>query len=472
MNRIVFFSILYFLYFFSISHSQTKTIEVDCSSEKGVINSILGVNRGPMNLEEKIDLTQNYRDMGITFIRNHDFYGPTDWWEIFPDWNADENDEGSYNFESSDKKIKAIIENGFMYFFRFGISMTFETPNPHVDPPGTIKDEDGNIVHKADRDDFKKFARICVNTIRHYNDGWNNGYHYNIEYWEIWNEPNLSHMFWSGTPEQYYILYEETARAIKNYNPNLIVGGPAKSGHPSKEYFQDFIVYCREHDLPLDFYSWHEYGTETTGGILNPYSLYRMAWEVRKTLDENEFTKAENIQGEWNAGTRMSLLSDSPKRAAHHASALIYFINGGVDYTFYFCGDILGGHGLHNEDGGLKISGYAFKAFKDLLEAPFRVEATGTDTLGYTVIAGKNAAGDKVRILISDFQSDNSTFELNVRHLPWGINDNFSMKRYVIDDGHTYELVETGDFTGNNFSTKRDMKKETVCLIKLDVNNK
>ena len=29
-----------------------------------------------------------------------------------------------------------------------------------------------------------------MNVIKHYNSGWANGYHYNIKYWEIWNEPD------------------------------------------------------------------------------------------------------------------------------------------------------------------------------------------------------------------------------------------------------------------------------------------
>ena len=66
-----------------------------------------------------------------------------------------------------------------------------------------------------------------MNVIKHYNSGWANGYHYNIKYWEIWNEPDGRRDFWTGTPEQYYKLYEITAKAIKNYDPNVKVGGPA-----------------------------------------------------------------------------------------------------------------------------------------------------------------------------------------------------------------------------------------------------
>ena len=41
----------------------------------------------------------------------------------------------------------------------------------------------------------------------HYNQGWANGFHDNIRYWEFWNEADLS-IFWTETPEQFYRLYE------------------------------------------------------------------------------------------------------------------------------------------------------------------------------------------------------------------------------------------------------------------------
>ena len=65
-------------------------------------------------------------------------------------------------------------------------------------------------------EDAAKWARICANIVRHYNEGWADGFHYGITYWEIWNEPDneesieLNNM-WKGTKEQYYDLYAATA---------------------------------------------------------------------------------------------------------------------------------------------------------------------------------------------------------------------------------------------------------------------
>src|SRR5579862_57041 len=46
-------------------------------------------------------------------------------------------------------------------------------------------------------------------------------------YFEVWNEPNLD--FWAGVPAQasYWTLYDHTARALKQVNSRLRVGGPS-----------------------------------------------------------------------------------------------------------------------------------------------------------------------------------------------------------------------------------------------------
>ena len=52
-------------------------------------------------------------------------------------------------------------------------------------------------VHNAPPKDFEKWAHVCLNIVKHYNGGWDNGFHDQIKYWEIWNEPDGS-AFWTG----------------------------------------------------------------------------------------------------------------------------------------------------------------------------------------------------------------------------------------------------------------------------------
>ena len=196
--------------------SQTKTcdVQVDFSKANGTIRHLNDVNGGPLCLRGYVDLSAYYKELGIKYVRLNDvawtFDDALNINYVFPRFEADPDQPDNYDFFQTDWYLKSIEALGIEVIY--GLSPTAEYPKlppRHVDPPK----------------DFDKWARICVNVIKHYNGGWANGYHYNIKYWEIWNEPD-GKMFWTGTPEQYYKLYETSAKAIKNYDPNVKVGGP------------------------------------------------------------------------------------------------------------------------------------------------------------------------------------------------------------------------------------------------------
>ncbi|HCD80812.1 MAG TPA: hypothetical protein DEQ65_00480, partial [Ruminococcaceae bacterium] len=115
-----------------------------------------------------------------TYARNHDasFYSAfggehtVDVHRIFKNFNADENDPESYIFAPTDKYLKDITNAGTKVFYRLGASIEHDFKYGTY-PPAS----------------FEKWAKICEHIISHYNEGWAEGFNYNIEYWEIWNEP-------------------------------------------------------------------------------------------------------------------------------------------------------------------------------------------------------------------------------------------------------------------------------------------
>ncbi len=147
--------------------------------------------------------------------------------------------------------------------------------------------------------DFHKWAVICEHIIRHYNEGWADGFHLGITYWEIWNEPdgvksNGDQPNWSGTPEQYYELYVESARHLKKCFPHLKIGGPAMSTLTKEGWIRRFFDAIRTNQgTPLDFFSWHCYSTD-------PAMIAVRARRARELLDEGGFTQTESHLNEWN----------------------------------------------------------------------------------------------------------------------------------------------------------------------------
>jgi xylan 1,4-beta-xylosidase len=73
---------------------------------------------------------------------------------------------------------------------------------------------------------------------------------------EVWNEPNLE-VFWSGTREEYFRLYDVAARAIKAADPELRVGGPSSA---AAGWVWELLGHLKDSGAPLDFLSTHVYG--------------------------------------------------------------------------------------------------------------------------------------------------------------------------------------------------------------------
>jgi xylan 1,4-beta-xylosidase len=78
-------------------------------------------------------------------------------------------------------------------------------------------------------------------------------------YFEVWNEPNLD--FWAGVPAQatYWTLYDHTAKALKQVDSRLRVGGPSTA---QAAWVSAFIRHTAERQVPLDFVSTHVYGND------------------------------------------------------------------------------------------------------------------------------------------------------------------------------------------------------------------
>lgn len=84
--------------------------------------------------------------------------------------------------------------------------------------------------------------------------------------WELWNEPDI--FYWRGTPQQFHELYAATVEGVRSVLPQAKVGGPAVTGGGT-EFLHGFLAYTDEHDLPLDFVSFH-----TKGSSFTPWRVY------------------------------------------------------------------------------------------------------------------------------------------------------------------------------------------------------
>ena len=97
-----------------------------------------------------------------------------------------------------------------------------------------------------------------------------------VGYHEVYNEPDLRDertgepVFYSGDLEDYLELYRAASRAIQRADPDALIGGPALAFPLVNGLWLDrFLEMVRSEGLPLDFLSFHHYGTFSVEGSLD-----------------------------------------------------------------------------------------------------------------------------------------------------------------------------------------------------------
>ena len=452
------------------ARSSVADVEVDGSRVIGEIRPLHGVNLGPLCYRGMVDLSAYHRELQVPLTRLHDVVwmnaDAVDISTLFRDFRNDPDRAESYDFATTDDYIQAIVNVGSRIVYRLGESIEHTPRKYRVHPPS----------------DPGKWAAICVGVIRHYNDGWAHGFHHNIRHWEIWNEPDVRPAMWTGTDEQYFQLYEVTAKAIKARFPDVKVGGPALGGtgdfagetFKPTAFLTNFLARCRQRGAPLDFFSWHRYTS-------NPWDLPRRARAMRLVLDKFGFANTESHLNEWNylphddwkpmmregqGELREKWYAEmgGPAGAAFTASGLILLQDAPVDAANYYTGEIQG-FGLFDFHGVPKKTFYAMKAFRGLLDTPLRLAAQGGQPDRLAICAGTNPDRSAVGILISSFQSGDTTVELRLKGLPW--RGPTVCETCVVDA--LQNLAKAGEvkLAADGIRISQELKGASVCLLKL-----
>ncbi len=440
---------------------QLPAFTVDASQQLGPFKPLNGVNGGPrINMGLAFDNSEYFKEFKPQLVRTHDSaYSDLDTCDvhaIFPNFAADENKPENYRFDKTDRHIKAILDVGSQVFFRLGESIEHGTPKCYIHPPA----------------DFKKWARICCNIVRHYNQGWANGFQWNIRYWEIGNEPNVPNC-WTGSMDQFCDLYRETAVALKQLDPTLKIGGPGMAGSISSKVGRQFLEYCRANKAPLDFVSWHGYAS-------HPAMLMSNIESGIATMKEFGFTDAESHYTEWNylpgeiafrkkasreAQREGFLKVRGGEGAAFAASMLAFMQDSELDAAcFYSAYGTVFRFGMFDQYGVPSKQLYAFKAFNELVQCGTRIAVTGNNRkTGLGVVAATDAKSGKTAVLVSNFDDGASRFNLELKHLP--LKGKLYCSEYVIDDKRALEWEREKILNSTDCTLPVELPEKTVRLI-------
>lgn len=417
------------------------TIKANFDDIVGKIKPMHAVNNGPSKKTITTQVRSNfetYKAAGIPYARNHDAafcsaYGgehTVDVHMVFPNFDADVNDPASYDFIPTDDYCENIIAAGTKVFYRLGSKIEHNRKKY-----GTLMPTD-----------FQKWAEICEHIIRHYTEGWADGFHYDIEYWEIWNEPDLdlddaeNKRTWSGTAEQFRDFYEVAAKHLKKCFPNLKIGGPAIAHR--EEWADKFLCEMQKRNVPIDFFSWHVYAHD-------PAWIFNRMQHWRALMDKYGYTEAESICNEWNYikdWTDKFIYSietiGGMKGAAFTAATMLGGQQRALDMLMYYDARVACTfNGMFDFYTLRPRKGYyPFPMFNHLytLGQSVATEAVGE---GLHAVAAKNEAGEQA-VMFAHYTDDDAEIGEKVISLDLqGTADQFEV--YLLDAEHSCESIGT-----------------------------
>ncbi|MBO5212141.1 MAG: hypothetical protein J6B60_01225 [Clostridia bacterium] len=438
-----------------------STVKIDYSKSIDKIKIMHAVNNGPVfaGKEQTRGNQDSYKQARIPYARVHDAsffagYGgehTVDVHAIFPNFDADVNDPSSYDFACTDLYLSQMLKCGTKPFYRLGSKIEHG-----IKKYGTIMPKD-----------FQKWAEICEHIIMHYTKGWADGFNYDIEYWEIWNEPDIdpddatNKKCWSGTEADYIRFYITASKHLKKCFPNLKIGGPASVG--DEGFMERFLMaISNEGNVPLDFFSWHWYWTE-------PRDVSLKASRIKRIMEKYGYGKAESILNEWNyvrSWTTEFVYSIKQiigmKGAAFTGACMSACQNNpDIDMLMYYDARPTAFNGLWDFYTYEPLKGYyAFYAYANLYELGTQAENISDDENVY-VVSAKNA--EKVGAMITYYtENDNENSKyITIDVAGWDMS---KAKIYLTDENNTYTPYCKTSF----FDNKLQLRLERNSIIYIE----
>jgi len=214
-------------------------------------------------------------------------------------------------------------------------------------PPGL-----GKVLDKKSSPwDIKAFKALIKDIIRYLSC--EKGYDI---WYEVWSAPDLDGFF-LGQKKEYFNIYQAISESVEELEAetkrNIPIGGPGVSWwfqnlegntiiYPERSLIYEFIRFCSQRKLPLDFISWHAY----TSDPLAESEITRYKKIVPELIREwltyfGLDSAMPLIISEWNYDAGLNF---EPKRgrdsyvaASFIPSRIRHMLKTGIDYQIFFC---------------------------------------------------------------------------------------------------------------------------------------
>lgn len=258
-----------------------KEIEIPASGRPFKNNATYCVGTGRIGLALQKEYLEHLKivqeSIGFKYIRGHGIF--SDDVGIYREYEIDGEIHTFYNFTYLDRIIDSYLELGIRPFLELGFM-----PEKLKSGEQTIFYWKGNVTPPTS---YEKWAGLVKATLNHLIERYGRE---EVITWpvEVWNEPNIG--FWAGTMEEYFTLYEYSARAVKEVDPRIQVGGPVICGVETEKWLRAFFEFCIESGAPLDFVSRHCYTANQP--TMRGHYIYHTLNEPTYMIEELKETRA------------------------------------------------------------------------------------------------------------------------------------------------------------------------------------
>jgi len=354
-----------------VMSAQTRDIVVDAGKVVGPHSAMplntVGAGRANEGLRAdwQAQLADVQQEIGFKYLRFHGLLH-----DDMGVYAEDASGKPMYNFQYVDALYDALLKRKIRPF----VELSF-MPAALASGDKTVFWWKGNITPPKDMAKWNGLIRALM-------EHWRERYGEDEIaqwYYEVWNEPDLAG-FWSGTEQQYFDLYKNTAESVKAVCGRCRVGGPASAMAEIQPKWLEFVA--KEH-APADFLSTHTYGVVSgafdadghAGTVLDgsPDSIVKRVRESRAAIDKSATPKLELHYTEWSTSYTPSdpihdqyisaaFILEKLHTARDWAQSMSYwtftdiFEEGGPRFTPFH-----GGFGLINYEGIRKPSFFAYK---------------------------------------------------------------------------------------------------------------
>lgn len=454
-----------------------REININFDMEKGSLNTMfkecVGAGRANEGLRANWQQQLAYvkKECGFKYIRMHGLL--TDDMGVYKE---DKNGNPEYNYMYVDVLFDFLQSIGMKPFVELGFM-----PAALASGQQTIFWWKGNVTPPKDYD---KWAALIRNLTEHFTQRYGTD-EVKTWYFEVWNEPNLSPGFWSGSQEEYFKLYQYSAIAIKSVNPSYRVGGPGTAG---AAWEPEMIEFCTKNNVPIDFISTHSYGVKqgfldeygNSGTVLakEEFAVSGDVLQSRKEIAESSKPNLELHYTEWSASyTPSDPIHDSYQEAAYVLQKLKQVGDAAQSMSYWVFTDIFeesaprftpfhGGFGMLNIQGINKPVFYAYQFLNRL----GKTELINEDKMSWV---SKDDDGN-IQVLAYDFTNTHPGDSVNnqdyyIRDLPSNPKGKLKINIADVPEGnYSLEVYKVGYRSNDAYTSYYDLGRPNQ-LTKIQV---